>query len=301
MNILEDEEFLEFTGKQESQFIVPSADFLSESLEEFFPTEEVYEDLMPWSKTHGKVAFRPGEVSIWAGINGHYKSLLTGMIALFLCKTVKTLIASLEMMPKKTYRRLIIQASHGPNPTQQFIEDFHLIKTKNLWLYDQNDTIPQDRMLAMINYAASKYGIEHFFIDSLMKCGVGTEDYDAQKNFVDHLCWSAKRNKVHIHLIHHIRKGSHGEQRPNKWDIKGSGAITDLVDNVFIVWKNKPKEAAEEKARFDPSVDYNEEDPDLFLEVAKQRNGEWEETIALWMHKQSLQLVGRHDGPPFPF
>ncbi len=32
------------------------------------------------------------------------------------------------------------------------------------------------------------------------------------------------------------------ETQPNKFDIKGTGAITDLVDNVFIVWRNKKKE-----------------------------------------------------------
>ena len=29
---------------------------------------------LPWSKTHGNIKLRPGEVSVWAGVNGHGKS-----------------------------------------------------------------------------------------------------------------------------------------------------------------------------------------------------------------------------------
>ena len=52
-------------------------------------------------------------------------------------------------------------------------------------------------------------------IDSLVKCGVGVDDYNAQKKFVDALCWAAKQHKVHIHLVNHIRKGNNETEIPD--------------------------------------------------------------------------------------
>ena len=53
---------------------------------------------MPWTKTHGEFSFRPGEVTVYAGANGHGKSLITGQIALYLVKQgAKVCIASFEM------------------------------------------------------------------------------------------------------------------------------------------------------------------------------------------------------------
>ena len=39
---------------------------------------------LPWDKTHNLFQFRPGEVTLWGGVNGHGKSLITGMVALSL-------------------------------------------------------------------------------------------------------------------------------------------------------------------------------------------------------------------------
>ena len=68
--------------------------------------------------------------------------------------------------------------------------------------------------------------------------------------------------------------------KPNKYDYKGTGAITDQVDNVISVWRNKVKEKKREAGARDYSVD----DPDALLICDKQRNGEWEGNIGLWFH-----------------
>ena len=75
-----------------------------------------------------------------------------------------------------------------------------------------------------------------------MKCVSGEDDYNAQKNFVDALCSVARDLNIHIHLVHHIRKLSSEAQLPDKTDVKGSGSITDQVDNLLMVWRNKAKE-----------------------------------------------------------
>ena len=79
----------------------------------------------------------------------------------------------------------------------------------------------------------NKLGCKHIVIDSLMKCGIGEEDYQAQGDFVDKLCWIAKKYDVHIHLVHHMRKGRSEDDIPDKFDVKGASRITDMVDNLF--------------------------------------------------------------------
>jgi twinkle protein len=89
-----------------------------------------------------------------------------------------------------------------------------------------------------------------------------------------------------------MRKGSSESERPDKFDIKGAGEITDLVDNVFIVHRNKEKERNAERDNPNPKI---AKQPDQTLRIAKQRHGEWEGAFALWFHKPSTQFVSGPD------
>jgi len=284
--ISDDIDFLKFAGVQESQYIEPTKTFSNEVKERFSHGFEVRGEKLPWHKSHDKVGLRPGEVSIWAGINGHGKSLVLGQVLLFMPRDVKCLIASLEMKPAATLERMCRQSLGGGVPTDFYVDEF-MEKTDNIYIYDQVDTVQPERILGMCHYAAKELGINHIMIDSLMKCGISPEDYPRQKEFVDRLCWVAKSENIHIHLVHHIRKGSNEGEQPDKFDIKGAGEITDLVDNVFIVHRNKSKE---QKLQNNQTVEPYE--PDETLRVAKQRHGEWEGIFKLWFHQPSTQFVG---------
>jgi twinkle protein len=139
-------------------------------------------------------------------------------------------------------------------------------------------------------------GVQHFFVDSLMKCVPGEDDYNAQKYFVDELTALARDHNIHIHLIHHIRKLASEEIMPNKNDVKGSGAISDQVDNVLMVWRNKKKEHDMHlKGTADKFT------PDAMLMCHKQRNGEAEEWYNLWYNKESQQFIDAYDSVPMAF
>ena len=292
----QDPEFIAFTGKQESQYLM-TKDVWRQGVVDIINGEHVaIGENLPWSKTHSIVQLRPGEVSVWCGINGHNKSMITGQVALWLSRHTKVLMASLEMKPQATLMRMIRQASGTDSPSQAFAEKFLNWETANLWLYDQLDTVEGVRILGMIHYAAQKLGIKHVFIDSLMKCGIGTDDYNGQKEFIDRLCWVAKSENIHIHLVHHVRKGGKETDKPGKFDVRGASEIVDLVDNLFICFRNKAKET---KKRSGQSFD--DQEPDLSLTVAKQRHGEWEGPINLWFHEQSLQFVSRPNCGAMPW
>ena len=138
----------------------------------------------------------------------------------------------------------------------------------------------------MCIYAMTVLKIKHIVIDSLMKCGINGDDYNGQKTFVDRLCWAAKTYGGHIHLVHHMRKGRSESDAPDKFDVKGAGEITDMVDNLVIVHRNKEKERAIENGEH-----VHDGICDTTLIVAKQRHGEWEGKIKLWFHKESQRFA----------
>jgi twinkle protein len=281
MNIIVDDDLLNFVGKQESQFLIQPS-HLSEEVKERFINEKFgcYGTVLPWSKTHSHIRLRESEVSLWTGINGHGKSGLLGQVCAWALKE-NWLIASMEMPPSITVQRMIRQIAGAQTPEEYYIEKILKWMDEKLWLYDQTDSVSSDRILALVRYAKT-LGIKHIVIDSLIKCGIAKRDMEGQAAFVDHLCWLAKNLKLHIHLVHHMRKSESEKQAPGKFDIRGASEIIDLVDNIFIVYRNKKKEE---------SSDIGDEIADTYLTVAKQRNYPWEGQFKLWFDKESNQYT----------
>jgi twinkle protein len=282
-------------------------DFLDSIKESYLSTNRDAKILLPWTNTHNSFAFRPGEVTVYAGSNGGGKSLLTGQIALHLVKQKqKVVIASFEMKPQKTLERMLRQFS-GEFIDDPLVSDREAYITKiltrmdkftvdHLYLYDQQGTTSPDKVIAMARYCAVELGVQHIFIDSLMKCVKNEDDFNGQKGFIDELTALARDHNVHIHLVHHIRKQASDEVTPNKNDLKGSGSISDQVDNVFLVWRNKKKENQRNRGE---TVD--ESQGDTFLMNEKQRNGEAQEWYQLWYHQASQQFVESAGSRPQDF
>lgn len=242
---------------------------------------------LPWRKTRDLVRFRPGEVTLWSGMNGHGKSLALGQSAAgFVCQRERVCIASFEMRPVVTLARMTRQTVGSRQPDRGFVLDLHEIWSDWLWLYDQQGQVTAERILAVMRYAAEKLHIQHFILDSLMKCGMAEDDYTAQKLFIDALCTIARDTGMHIHLVAHSRKARDETQAPGKMDVKGSGSITDQVDNVIVWWRNKAKEAAMQAGEPVEAMK-----PDALMVIDKQRNGEFEGKVAFWFDKDSMQYL----------
>lgn len=249
----------------------------------------------PWSKVGNRLMFRPGEVSLWAGVNGHGKSGTLGYVMLnAMTLGARACIASFEMAPEATMSRMCRQAAGAQLPTLELIDRFHRWTDDRLWLYNHRGKVTPERMRAVSRYCRKELGIDHIVIDSLMKCGLAPDDYTGQKNFVDELCVLARDTGLHIHLVHHMRKGEKEGVIPDKFDIKGAGEITDLVDNVLIVFRNKRKEQQVETETDADKLAEIAKIPDAFLICGKQRHFTWEGRISLWFDKNSQQL---HEHP----
>lgn len=237
---------------------------------------------LPWTKTHDHIRLRSGEVSLWHGENFSGKSTLTSQVAVDLCaQGYRTCVASFEMQPAKTLFKMNRQAMNTNQPSIDEIGRFHNWTDEKLWLFDKRGNLQWERMVAVVKYARDKFDISHFFIDSLMKCVRGEDDFNGQKDFVSALCAVAIEYDMHIHLVHHTRKpGAHDTGKiPSRYDAKGSGSITDQVDNVFGIWRRRDDKA-------------DADQPDCFVNCDKQRNGEWDGKIALWFDPRSMQYKG---------
>jgi twinkle protein len=177
------------------------------------------------------------------------------------------------------------QASGTRIPDPEFIREFLTIMGQGLYLYDHQGMVDRHKLEAAIRYASQEKGCKHFVIDSLMKCGIAEDDYNAQKDFVDQLCTVAKDTGTHIHLVAHSRKGKDEMTPPGKHDIRGGASISDQADNIIIVWRNKVKEDGINQGKA------NHSDPDAVAICCKQRNGEWEGALPLFFDPDSQQLT----------
>jgi twinkle protein len=271
----------------------PASQWCDEVVQHFHGDRvEVQGQRTPWSKVGEQLRFRPGEVTAWAGINGHGKTGAVNFVMLgAMVDGAKVCVASLEILPVLTMRNLTRQAVGAGFPTVEAISAFHRWTDDRLWLYAHRGKLTPERMLAVVRYCRKELGIEHIVIDSLMKCGIAPDDYAGQKDFVDALCVLARDTRIHVHLVCHMKKGERETDTPDKFSVKGAGEITDLVDNVVIVFRNKRKEAQMEGETDADKLEALEALPDCTLICPKQRHYSWEGRIALWFDRKSLQLL----------
>ena len=284
---LNDTEALKFIGELEgADFVAPS--YMTEEIIKEYSGNQLIGETLPWSETHKNVRFRPCEISLWGGYNGSGKSMLLGQVAAWNLPSSNWAIASLEMPIIKSHKRLLQQVSGTYHPSDEFVKEFNDWADNRLWYYDRLDSIPSAVMVGVTTYAAEKLKINHVIIDSLVKCRIGRDEYDKQMQFIEKLSAIAKQYKIHIHLVHHMRKKENEEVMPTKFDFRGAGELTDLVDNVFIIYRNKKKERL---IRQNKAKDEDLNQFDHYFKCEKQRYGEWEGVTGLWFNTQNLQFT----------
>jgi twinkle protein len=299
-------EYVSVVGELEAQEIHSAGRWEDDLVERSKGVQE-YGDKLPWSKTwDGGIRFRPSEVTVWAGQNGHRKSMCLGMAALWWAKDDrKVAIASLEMQPTETLWRMCLQAagsSTGGTPTEEFIREFSAFADKNILIYDQLDSVKTEKILGFVHYAAKHLGCNHIIIDSLAKAGISVEDRQGETEFINRLAWAAKHLKCHIHLVAHIRKPQSGmEHKPaTKYEVKGSSTLVDLVDNVIVVHMDKKRDQLKHLPSLtEEQQNYFDSHHDMLLCIQKQRHGAFEGTFAFYNHP-SLQMTAQ-EGKAIPF
>lgn len=250
---------------------------------------------MSSTKLGKDLEFRPGEVTIWAGYNGHKKSMFTGQVVLDLCaQGQRTLVASLEMLPASTLARMARQALAKQWPTQAQLNDFTQWSDGRLWLFDHVGRITPKLCIAVLRYFADELKGKQVLVDSIMKVCQSEESLDEQKQLISDLCDVAKETGLHVHLVAHCRKPQGGDDSkpPNKYDLRGSSSVSDLAHNVVTVWsKSEPRQLQAVEG---------EPKHDTLITVAKQRNGEYEGASKLWFDRQTFRFMNDGVSPVDP-
>jgi twinkle protein len=278
-------------GTEEAQKVRRAQEFIDDLMAEFRDRESGKRSPSMFStKARHFIEFRPGEVTAWAGFNGHRKSMFTSQVALDLCvQRERVLLASFEMTPGKTLARMVRQASGSARPSDAQMREFAQWSNGRLWLFDHMGRVTPKQCLGLCRYFADELKGTHIVIDSMMMVCASEEHLDEQKQFVTDLCRTAQETGLHIHLVTHCRKPQSGEQHPpTKYDIRGAAAISDQVANVVTIWANKPKR---DKLEANPGDEEALQQPDARISVEKQRNGAWEGKLRMWFDEASLRFI----------
>lgn len=284
----------------DSAKIKPASSWATEVIDNFYgDTSAKNWTPMGYEKMAGKFDLRPGELTLWTGVNGHGKTtLLSNIMLKVMQRGQKVCIVSPEMKPAKTMSKMTQQAAGVGTPSIRYINGFHQWTDNKLWVYDHLGKLASNRVLAVATYVRKELGIDHLVIDSLMRCGVGPEDYAAQKDFVDALTSIARDTGLHVHLVCHMRKGENEFKPPEKFDVKGASEIVDLTDNLVIVWMNmlKVRDLTAAESERDPVkrqqlIDQLSGKADSFVRLAKQRHHPWTGSWAFWFDKASQQYL----------
>lgn len=285
---------------------------LSEVVELFYPTggKEVGLEL-PFSKVGADFVFRPGELTIWTGATGSGKSQLLGFSCVSgMFQGGKYCIASLEMSPKQTLKRMAKQISGLPCPSPGYLEAIHDWYADKLWLYQQVGKADAKTLIEVFDYARRRYGVNHFVVDSLMRMGVGAEDYQGQEQAVYALTTFAVSNSVHVHLVAHSRKKDWvaASAPVSSEDIKGASEIGSNAANIIHIGRDTKLEQQIGKAMFDEELtgipgkaEELKSKPSVWLTVTKQRNGDWTGSVGLWFDKETYQYRTKSKQKPSRF
>lgn len=263
---------------------------------------------LPWQKVAGKVTFRPGELTVWTGPSGSGKSqVLSHSSVAWGEQGAKVCIASLEMAPPQYLRRMCKQAGAVDRPTEPYIRDLMQWLDGWLWCFALVGKSRISTMLETFEYARCRYGCDVFVIDSLMRLGIGSEDYEGQEKAVYEIVNWAVEKGVHVHLVAHSRKTDtrdKGGSAPETEDIKGASEIGSNAFNIIGVWRNRKiedqiKELTDKVERGDAaaqvSLDELKEVPPVIMNIAKQRNGDWEGKCGLWFDQRTYQYRSAQD------
>jgi len=262
---------------------------------------------LPWSKVGDRLVFRPAELTLWTGATGAGKSqVLSHALVGMGEQGARVCTASLEMSPAQVIRRMVKQAGNVDRPTEPYIREIVDWLDSWLWVFCVTGKSTTSRLIQVFEYARCRYGCDVFGIDSLMRLGIGSEDYEGQERAVFELVSWAVAKAVHVHLVAHARKADRAVKYaiPEAEDVKGTSEIAANSANIIGVWRNRKLEddvrtAAENASRGDAEAGLQlqtlTQQPPVLVNVAKQRNGDWEGKFGLWFSPQTYQYRSAQD------
>lgn len=250
---------------------------------------------------------RMGEVSIVTGYPGHGKTTaLNDMLVWYADRyNLLSCIASLEVSADRTLETLWRQSCGRAS-----IYDEKDREEKGLWEVSMDfldghffffDNVGMSRLsdvLDVFEYAARRYGVKLFCLDSLMCLDVAEDDYEKQKKVMGRIVKFAEKFNCHVFVVCHPRKMSDKKNMetyaPMPDDISGSGHLKNLAFNIITFHRNigKKKRLFDAQNRGDADgIRAALELSDSVVYIRKQREGTGELPFKhLWFDISSRQF-----------
>jgi twinkle protein len=204
--------------------------------------------------------FRPGELTIWSGMNSSGKSTLLGQILLELIDQGQAVCAYSGELPDRIFRYWIELQAAGPRgvevsntlepgstvyfPKQECLAAIRNWYRDRLFLYRGGDVKKADQLTEVFTGAAKDFSCRVFLLDNLTMTVSrlhARDQYRAQRELILDMVHFARENGAHVHIVVHPRKTVTVSQL-TKNDIGGSGDITNLADNVLVLARLTAKE-----------------------------------------------------------
>lgn len=285
-----------------------ATDFTDEVLDRFHPKDRSTQGfLMPWLSMAESFVFGWGETTVIAGFSGHGKSELVGQFVLDAIRQgVRCCVGSFEFKSSKWIQRQVRQATGEELPTAALIRKSMSWLGASMWAVDLYGSAKADRLLQIFEYAYRRYDCKLFVIDNLTKLGIpdtGDAGLAEQKRVMNAITEFAVRFNVHVLLVHHLRKveTDYNPAGMSKQGLKGSSVLGDLADNIFLMYRNRTKEAKLKEREFTqlPPEDQAEIRAryDSLLTCEKWRQGDDEPRLGLFFNRASHLWVDEQGGP----
>ena len=254
---------------------------------------------------HMMKGLQKGSVSVLSGLRGAAKSTVLGQMMLSVVNSGHNVICySGELSSKNFVRWILLQAAgrHYVVPSNKFYSSWYIdsMETErkiadwmepHFWLFNNNYGNKFEMLAELLKNKANEVKADMIVLDNLMALDIGTgsDKFDLQTNFVWELKNIAKICNVHVMFVAHPRKAS-GFLRLN--DISGSGNITNIVDNAFIIHRNNTdfdkaisEYLGKKKSQYIPDSCTN------VIEICKDReNGTQDFFIPLWFEPETKRL-----------
>ncbi len=274
--------------------------FADDVIQLFWPSDGIRQGYKaPYEKLDGRLLFRPAEVTLWSGASGAGKSQVLSDCAVdWIRQGSRVCISSLEMRAPSTLKRMVKQTSGIDRPTETCIRASLAFLEGGLLLYDAVGKASAESLIEVFSYARSKYGCDQFVIDSLMRLGVASDDYVGQEKAMFKLVDWCVTSNVHLHMVAHARKAGPQGGAPETEDIKGAMEIGANAFNIVTVWRNRALEDEIRKLEVDgndAAAAEARKKPGVVLNVAKQRNGDFEGKVGLWFDQTSYRYRATHE------
>ena len=252
--------------------------------------------------------FALGELSVWSGSNASAKSTFLNQMAIeSINQGYKVAIYSGELIPSRLLKWIIMQCAGKKNMFYDKEKDIWYVDDSikqiikewlngKLFIYNNDLGNKAKDIIEQLKLCIKKNDIKVLILDNLMSMdlkNLGDNKYETQSLLIQKLSALAKELNIHIHFVCHPRKAT---SFLRKEDIAGTGDLTNIADNVYIMHRVNEDFKVRTKEMFKWKEDNEIYNYTNVLEICKNREFGWQDQmIGMYFEIESKRLLNKQN------